>query len=225
MSWVLHAGDCLDPVTGLASLPDKSVDAVITDPPYGIGEARGKNKSRGRRGIPATDYGVSDWDDKPCPPEAIEHIRRVSKWQIIFGGNYFQLPPSKCWLVWDKVNGESDFADCELAWTNLPIAVRRIRFMWHGMLRAEPGDRVHPTQKPVGVMEWAIRHLPEGATILDPFAGSGTTGVAAIRLGRNFIGWERDPKYHAIATKRLAATREQLSLLAPRPKHKQETLL
>lgn len=220
MTWELRLGDCLDPATGLASLADKSVDAVVTDPPYGIGEARGKNKSRstkwdpttGKPGVASRDYGVSDWDDEPCSPEAIEQMRRVSRWQVIFGGNYFQLPPSPCWLVWDKENGANDFADCELAWTNLPRAVRRIRFMWNGMLRAEPGERVHPTQKPIGVMEWAIRLLPEGATIVDPFAGSGTTGVAAIRLGRRFIGWERDPAHHAQAMKRLSAAREQLTM-------------
>lgn len=220
MTWELRLGDCLDPVTGLASLPDKSVDAVVTDPPYGIGEARGKNKSRGTKwdaltgkpGVASKDYGVSEWDDEPCPAEAIEHMRRVSKWQVIFGGNYFALPPSPCWLVWDKENGANDFADCELAWTNLPKAVRRIRFMWNGMLRAEPGERVHPTQKPIGVMEWVIRHLPESATIVDPFAGSGTTGIAAVRMGRNFIGWEKDPKHHATAIKRLQAAREQLAL-------------
>lgn len=211
MSFDLRLGDCLDPVTGLASLADKSVDAIVTDPPYGIGEARGKNKSRTNL-AKAKDYGVANWDDEPCSPLAIEHMRRVSRWQVIFGGNYFVLPPSPCWLVWDKENGANDFADCELAWTNLPRAVRRIRWMWNGMLRAEPGERVHPTQKPIRVMEWAIKLLPEGATIVDPFAGSGTTGVAAIRLGRNFIGWERDPKYHAIALKRLAAAREQMEL-------------
>lgn len=234
MSWTLHLGDCLDPVTGLASLGDKSVDAVVTDPPYGIGIAAhggargGKAAKRyGAAAAPKKDYGEYQWDGDPCPPEALEHIRRVSTWQVIFGGNYFALPPSKCWLVWDKVNGDNDFADCELAWTNLPIAVRRIRFMWNGMLRAEPGERVHPTQKPVGVMEWAISHLPEGATIVDPFAGSGTTGVAAIRMGRNFIGWERDPGYHAAAIKRLSAAREQLTLgpRSPSPGPKQGSLL
>lgn len=215
MSYVLHLGDCLDPATGLASLADKSVDAVVTDPPYGICEVSRDSETRGsiRRGkfIAATRYDKSPWDDRPCPPEAIEHMRRVSHWQVIFGGNFFTLPPSPCWLVWDKDNS-GDFADAELAWTNLPKAVRLKRFMWNGMLRAEKGDRVHPTQKPIAVMEWAIRMLPDGATIVDPFAGSGTTGVAAIRLGRNFIGWEKDPKYHAIATKRLQAAREQLEL-------------
>jgi DNA modification methylase len=228
MSFVLHLGDCLDPVTGMASLADKSVDAVVTDPPYGIGEAanaggRGwDSRSKAVVGhgfghgsvVKATDYGYHAWDDDPCSPEAIAHMRRISKWQVIFGGNYFELPPSPCWLVWDKDNGASDFADAELAWTNLDKAVRLKRFMWNGMLRAEKGDRVHPTQKPIAVMEWAIRMLPDGATILDPFAGSGTTGVAAIRLGRNFIGWEKDPKYHAIAMKRLQAAREQLELCA-----------
>ncbi len=210
-SFVLHLGDCLNPVTGMASLADKSVDAVVTDPPYGIGEAAGKNKSRSKLAV-AKDYGDDAWDNAPCAPEAIEHMRRISRWQVVFGGNYFSLPPSRCWLVWDKVNGDSDFADAELAWTNLNKAVRLKRFQWAGMLRAEPGDRVHPTQKPIAVMEWAIRMLPDGATILDPFAGSGTTGVAAIRLGRRFIGWERDPKYHAIALKRLNAAREQLEM-------------
>lgn len=107
MTWELRLGDCLGPVTGLASLGDRSVDAVVTDPPYGIGEARGKNKSRStfRNGkvIVAQDYGVSDWDDEPCPPEAIEQMRRVSKWQVIFGGNYFLVPPSSCWLVPETV--------------------------------------------------------------------------------------------------------------------------
>jgi hypothetical protein len=149
----------------------------------------------------------------------------VSRWQIIFGGNFFALPPSPCWLVWDKENGANDFADCELAWTNLPMAVRRIRWLWNGFARAEPEERVHPTQKPVRVMEWAIGLLPAGASIVDPFAGSGTTGVAAIRLGRSFLGWEKDPAYHAAAVKRLAGTREQLHLpLGPQSPAKQGTL-
>ncbi len=228
-AWTLNLGDCLDPGTGLASLADKSVDAVVTDPPYGIMEARrrhrGEHRVWGRGGGAIVDtarYEAAAWDDAPASPEAIDHIRRVSHWQIIFGGNYFALPPSRCWLVWDKDNGSTDFADAELAWTNMPSVVRVKRYTWNGMLRGgppgtpgrEPGSRVHPTQKPIAVMEWAIRLLPAGATIVDPFAGSGTTGVAAIRLGRRFIGWEKDPKYHAIAVKRLTAAREQLELCA-----------
>ena len=109
-------------------------------------------------------------------------VRNSGKWAIVFGGNYYSMPPASCWLVWDKENGNNDFADCELAWTNIPKAVRRIRYMWNGMLRANKEQRGdHPTQKPVGVMRWAISQVPHPAdTILDHFMGSGTTGVACI---------------------------------------------
>jgi DNA modification methylase len=208
--YTLYCGDCLEVLPQFAS---SSFDATVTDPPYGIGEARGKNKSRGLL-AKAKDYGVSSWDDQPCPPEAIDHMRRISKWQIIFGGNFFALPPTPCWLVCDKLTN-GDFADCELAWTNLKKAVRRITFRWNGMLRDEKGERVHPTQKPVGVMKWSIEHLPPGcATIIDPFMGSGTTGVACIRLGRRFIGVERDPVYFDIAAARLAKEAEMPPLFA-----------
>jgi site-specific DNA-methyltransferase (adenine-specific)/modification methylase len=138
-------------------------------------------------------------------------MRKKANWQIIFGGNYYSLPPTKCWLVWDKENGDTDFADCELAWTNIDKAVRRIRYLWNGFARAngEPrGD--HPTQKPIGVMKWAIGHLPEpNQTILDPFMGSGTTGVAAVQMGRKFIGIEREERYFEIACKRIEQAQRQ----------------
>jgi site-specific DNA-methyltransferase (adenine-specific)/modification methylase len=143
-------------------------------------------------------------------------VRLAGKWAVIFGGNYYAMPPAKCWLVWDKENGDNDFADCELAWTNLPKAVRRIRYLWNGMLRAngEPrGD--HPTQKPVGVMAWAINHVPEpNRLILDPFMGSGTTGVAAMNLQRRFIGIERETKYFDIACRRIEDAQRQGRLIA-----------
>lgn len=201
----LYLGDCRDI---LPTLP--KVDAVVTDPPYGIGEAAGKNASRGNI-APAKDYGDDQWDDEPISLELMAQIRQKGKWQIVFGGNYYDCPAASCWLVWDKENGSNDFADCELAWTNLPKAVRRIRFMWNGMLRAngeERGD--HPTQKPIGVMRWCIGHLPEpNQTILDPFMGSGTTGVAAVQMGRSFIGIEREPKYFDIACKRIEDAQRQ----------------
>lgn len=195
----LYRGDALQvlPTLGL-------VDAVVTDPPYGIGEAAGKNKSRSCLAT-SRDYGDAQWDDKPCPPEALHHMRRLSHLQVVFGGNYFDLPPSSCWLVWDKVNGENDFADCELAWTNMNRAVRRIQHQWHGMIREGQEERFHPTQKPLRVMQWAIRQLrlSPGATILDPYMGSGTTGVAAMGMGFKFIGIERDPVHYATALRRL----------------------
>lgn len=202
---VLHLGDCREILPSLAT-----VDAVVTDPPYGIGEAAGKNKSRGNLAV-AKDYGDEDWDNEPIPEDLMALVRASGRWKIIFGGNYYNCPPASCWLVWDKENGTNDFADCELAWTNLPKAVRRLKFMWNGMLRAhgEPrGD--HPTQKPIGVMKWCIEQLPKDcSTILDPFMGSGTTGVAAVKLGKRFIGIERNPKFFDIACRRVAEALKQ----------------
>jgi site-specific DNA-methyltransferase (adenine-specific)/modification methylase len=133
----------------------------------------------------------------------IAAIRNFSKWQIIFGGNYFQLPPSSCWLIWDKLNS-GDFADCEMAWTNLKKAIRIKRHRWNGMIREGGEERVgHPTQKPLELIIWCIGHVEIATTILDPFTGSGTTGVACIRLGRKFTGIEIEEKYCKIAADRM----------------------
>lgn len=184
------------------------VDLVLTDPPYGIGEARGKNKSRTNMAV-SKDYGVAHWDDRPPADWMFGLIREISTHQIIFGGNFFSLPPSSCWLVWDKDNGESDFADCELAWTNLKKAVRRKRFRWAGMLQEKMGDdketRYHPTQKPLPVIVWALQQAPEDVkTVLDPFMGSWTTLRAAKDLGRKAIGIELEEKYCEVAARRLS---------------------
>tara|TARA_R110000787_G_scaffold279878_1_gene390256 strand:- start:136 stop:780 length:645 start_codon:yes stop_codon:yes gene_type:complete len=202
----LYLGDCLEILPTL----DK-VDAVITDPPYGIGEAAGKNASRCNLAI-AKDYGVDSWDNKTADDAVMLAITKA-KQSVIFGGNYYDLPPSPCWLVWDKEN-TGDFADGELAWTNLSKAVRIKRYMWNGMLRANKEKRGdHPTQKPIGIMEWVISHT-DGNTVLDPFMGSGTTGVACMNLGRKFIGIEIDPKYFDIACERIKAAQDQLRLFA-----------
>lgn len=205
---ILYLGDSSDILPTLGKF-----DAVVTDPPYGIGESKGRNKSRGKLAI-SKDYGDDDWDNDPISKETVDFIRSISEWQIIFGGNYFELPPTKCWLIWDKENGATDFADAEMAWTNLNKAVRLKRYMWHGMLRAnkEPrGD--HPTQKPIGIMEWVISHLPENVeTIIDPFMGSGTTGVACVNMKKKFIGIEREKKYFDIACKRIEDAQRQVTL-------------
>jgi len=202
----LYLGDCMDILPTL----DK-VDAVITDPPYGIGESSKKVASRGKLASPK-DYGDFDWDKAPPPDILIELIRTKSQYQAFFGGNYFTLPPTSCWLVWDKLNGNNDFADCELAWTNWPKAVRRLQWRWNRMIRQGNEERHHPTQKPLEVMKWVITLCPKSNIILDPFMGSGTTGVAAIQMGRKFIGIEREPKYFDIACKRIeqAAAQGQL---------------
>ncbi len=173
----LLLGDCLEILPTLGG-----VDAVVTDPPYGIGESSKKAATRGKL-APARDYGGDeDWDQTPADSRVIEWILENSRSQIIFGGNYFDLPPTSCWLVWDKQNGENDFADCELAWTNLSKAVRRGK-----------EERYHLTQKPLGVMEWTLQHLPRDVEmVLDPYAGSGTTGVACVKRRLSFIGIERE---------------------------------
>lgn len=152
----LYLGDCMEIMPAL-----EKVDAVVTDPPYGINENSRKVASRGKAAAPR-DYGDFDWDQSPASPEQIAMMRALSKHQIIFGGNYFELGPTSCWLVWDKQNGDNDFADCELAWTNLQQAVRRIYWRWNGMIRKGHEERFHPTQKPLGVMEWCLSFLPMG---------------------------------------------------------------
>jgi len=201
-------GDCLEL---MKRMPGGCVDAVITDPPYGIGEARANNPSRSCLAR-SKDYGIASWDDRPCQPESVDEMRRVSIKQVIFGGNFFALPPSPCWLIWDKQNGLNDFADCELAWTNLDKAVRRIYWQWHGMIRKGGEERYHPTQKPEGVMTWCIQQAGNPGVIFDPFLGSGTTAVAAKKLGRHFIGCEISEEYCKIAEKRLLAIDAQPSL-------------
>ena len=177
-------------------------DLLLTDAPYGISEARGKNKSRTKLAL-AKDYGVSDWDDRPPSDFDLIWLRDLATWQIMWGGNYFMLPPSRCWLVWDKENS-GDFADCELAWTNLDKAVRIFRYLWNGMIKEQPEYRMHPTQKPLALMKWCITQAPTDVkSIVDPFCGSGTTLVAAKALGLSAVGVEREEKYCESAAIRL----------------------
>jgi site-specific DNA-methyltransferase (adenine-specific)/modification methylase len=212
----LWHGDCREV---LPLLPKH--DLLCTDPPYGIGEAAGKAKTRsGSAGIGGgkyvKDYGHSDWDIAPISDELLAAAISAARHAIVFGGNYYNLPKTTCWLVWDKLNGDNDFADCELAWTNLPKAVRRIQFLWNGMLRANGEKRGdHPTQKPVGVMQWCVEQVPHAHTVLDPFMGSGTTGVACAQLGKAFTGIERERKYFDIACERISRAQAQGTLLPP----------
>ena len=192
----IYHGDCREI---LPHLP--KVDLVLTDPPYGINENHKKAASRGKLAKPR-DYGVFNWDKEPIPEWLLLQIRDKADKVIVWGGNYYPLPPAKCWLVWDKKNGTNDFADCELAWTNLPKAVRRIEHLWNGMLRKNCEDRFHPTQKPIEVITWAAQQT-EWETCLDPFMGSGTTLRAAKDLGRKAIGIEIEEKYCEIAAERL----------------------
>lgn len=195
----LYHGDCREI---LPTLP--KVDAVVTDPPYGIGMDGGKvGKAEYER--------LSDWDAKPAD---VADLVAMGIPTVIWGGNYFGLPPSSCWLVWDKETaGVTTFADCELAWTNLPKAVRMIRHLWSGPYMRVKEARYHPTQKPVRIMEWCLQHCP-GDVVLDPYMGSGTTGVACANLGRGFIGIEAERKYFDIACERIELAQSQQRLFA-----------
>ena len=204
----LYHGDCLEILPTL-----EKVDAVVTDPPYGIGEASKNFASRSKLAN-ADKYESSEWDNQPCSQEQIDAMRGAADTQVIFGGNYFHLPPSPCWLVWDK-DRTGDFADAELAWTNIKGAVRLIKWRWNGMLQEDMKNkekRVHPTQKPVPVMEWVIQQSKTTGSVLDPFMGSGTTGVACMNLGRKFIGIEIDKKYFDIACERIEQAQKQQRL-------------
>ena len=196
----------------LEILPTIQADCLVCDPPYGIGESAGKNASRGNLAI-AQDFGSKTWDLQIEQHAVNMALNRVGD-AAIFGGNYYVLPPSPCWLVWDKVNGKNDFADCELVWTNLKGAARLKKYMWHGMLKEAGETRGdHPTQKPVGIMEWVISFIT-GQIVLDPFMGSGTTGIACANMGRDFIGIEREPEYFYIACRRLDEAQRQQRLFA-----------
>jgi site-specific DNA-methyltransferase (adenine-specific)/modification methylase len=184
------------------------VGACVTDPPYGLNILSiYKNKSKKYGASKAFSRNYKDngiWDKTPAD---IQFILDLNIPSIIWGGNYFNVPPNSCWLVWDKINGTTNFADCELAWTNLKKPVRKISLLWNGMLitKTETDKREHPTQKPIDLMKWCIKQLPKDCTgmILDPFMGSGTTGVACAKMGRSFIGIELDEDYFNIACRRI----------------------
>ena len=206
----IYNGDCLEI---MKTFPDKSVDLVLTDPPCGIG-AYSKGTMGGGVLAKQSKFEATDWDNEIPSKEIFDEMMRVSKNQIIFGGNYFveYLTNSSCWIVWDKDNGDNNFADCELAWTSFDTAVRRFKFKWQGMLQENMKDKEvkhHPTQKPVEVMKWLLeKYSEDGQTILDCFMGGGSTLVACKQLNRNYIGIEISEKYCEIARKRL--NQEQL---------------
>ena len=213
----LYLGDCMEVLPTL-----DRVDAVITDPPYGInkdGQKRTTGGHGGRKG-----YEFLGWDGERPSPDVFYAMLAVGGVHVIWGGNYFadMLPPTMRWLVWDK-GQRINQSDGELAWASMQEALRictmnRVELMKDGAQ--------HPTQKPLALMKWCIEQAGNPQTILDPFMGSGTTGVAAIQMGRKFIGIEREPKYFDIACHRIEQAAAQGQLFEPQPpKLKQESLL
>ena len=198
----LYCADCLNV---LPTLEAGSVDACITDPPYGIGD-----KMQGGTWGAAEKYAdFRQWDESPST-ELLDAVRRAAPQIILWGANYFHSTPARCWLAWDKSNAVPTMADMELAWTNLDKPAKRYR----GQVGVH--SHGHPTEKPVGLMLWCLSHVPDAQTILDPFMGSGTTAVACIRKRRRFIGCEKEERYFDISVRRIQQELERFPLLEPK---------
>ena len=212
----LYNMDCME---GMKQFPDKYFELAIVDPPYGIGESGDKNHTRTKLAR-AKDYKSFSGNDKEPPPkEYFIELFRVSKNQIIWGANHFisRMPhDSSCWIVWDKQNGENDFADCELAWTSFKRSVRQFTFRWAGMLQGDMKNkefRIHPTQKPIALYKWLLTNYAKpGDKILDTHVGSASSLIACYEYGFDFIGFEIDKDYYEAAQKRLQAVMSQISM-------------
>ncbi len=203
----LYLGDCAEILPTLGK-----VDAVITDPPYGIGIAANPVRQA---------HEKLNWDASAPIESVIQMCVDAAPVAVLWGGNYFHLPPSQCFFIWDKQQPlDFSLAMCEQAWTNKkgPAKLHRQSVLSY--------RKEHPTQKPVELMKWCIEQIDMPETILDPFAGSGTTGVAAIQMGKRFIGIEREPKYFEIMCKRIEQAAAQGRLFEPAPqKQEQQALL
>ena len=203
----------------MARYEDNHFDLAIVDPPYGIGETSNDNKSRSKLGK-SKDYGNKNWDDNAPNKEYFTELKRVSKNVIIWGANHFieniSNANSSCWVVWDKMNGENDFADCELAYCSFKTAVRKISLRWHGMLQHDMKNkevRIHPTQKPVKLYEWLLmNYAKEGDKILDTHLGSGSIALACHNLNFDLTACELDTEYYNAAMKRLKQHQQQLTM-------------
>ena len=208
--------DCMD---YMKTLEDKAFDLAIVDPPYGIGESGAKNKTRGKL-AKARNYKAFAGHDLYAPEyEYFNELQRVSKNQIIWGANHFAdrfNSKSSCWVIWDKENGNNDFADCEIAFTSFKTAVRRFSFRWAGMLQGDMKNkekRIHPTQKPVRLYDWLLKnYAKEGDRILDTHLGSGSSAIAAHYGGFDFVGCELDKDYFETAKKRFDEETKQKEL-------------
>jgi site-specific DNA-methyltransferase (adenine-specific) len=203
----LYLGDCADVLSTL-----ERVDCVITDPPYGIGIANNPVRQAHQK---------MDWDASTPDASLLNKILALGGVSIVWGGNYFDLPPSQCFLVWDKVQPQDfSLAMCEMAWCSKksPAKMHRQSVLSY--------RKDHPTQKPVELMVWCIEQAGNPQTILDPFMGSGTTGVACAQLGRTFTGIERERKYFDIACERISRAQAQGQMFPPEQvKQVQETFL
>jgi len=203
----------------MARYPDKYFDLAIVDPPYGIDLT---NQSQGKGGGVAKkiEYKKTDWDKYSPNIEYFKELKRVSKNQIIWGANHFisKIPfDSSCWIVWDKDNGDTDFADCELAWSSFKTSVRKVKWKWSGMLQQNMKNkevRIHPTQKPIYLYKWILeKYAKQGDKILDTHLGSGSIAIACHDLDYDLTACELDTEYFDAAMKRINNHKKQLKLL------------
>lgn len=210
--------DCMDALKGM---PDKCVDVAICDPPYGINApsmAMGTNKSRTKNGYPAESTAsrlkrsgqVKEWDSKPPTEEYFKELFRVSKNQIIWGGNYFNLPPTKCFVVWDKVQPWDAFSQAEIAWTSYNLPAKLFRYSNTGGANTE--KKIHPTQKPVALYEYLLQTFKINGPVLDTHVGSASSLIAYHRAGVPFVGFEIDVDMYKLSSERLEREKAQLSL-------------
>lgn len=217
-TWPLNTaynGDCME---FMRRMPDKCVDLVLTDPPYGIGEDGDKIRDYNSKSCESwkkrkpKKYEKKEWDNKTPDKEIFDEIFRISKKQIIWGVNYLtdKLPVSGGRIVWDKQVVMPTFSDGEIAWTNASNSVQFGRFLWAGYRKCEDVERIHPTQKPIKLFKWCLeKYAPENALVFDPFLGSFTTAVACHHYGLNWIGCEKDPDYFRDGMARYTRETEQ----------------
>ncbi|MBQ2985401.1 MAG: site-specific DNA-methyltransferase [Clostridia bacterium] len=206
--------DCME---GMKEFPDKYFDLAIVDPPYGIGESGVKNRTRSRLAASKNYPAFAGHDRTPPDVDYFKELFRVSKNQIIWGANHFISRisyDSHCWIVWDKDNGENCFADCELAWTSFDSAVRKFKYKWHGMLQEDmknKEERIHSKQKPVALYIWLLnKYAKPGFKILDTHVGSASSLIACHRMGFQYVGFELDPTYYDLSSKRLQEEMSQI---------------
>ena len=199
----LYLGDCLELLPTLGKF-----DAVVTDPPYGIDYAANPIVGKGKK---ASNHEAKDWDANVID---LTQIIECAKWAIVWGGNYYDLPPQRGWLSWHKPDAPPSLGNFELAWTNIDRTTRQLSVS----IADTNAERVgHPTQKPLKLMRWCLGFIPDAQTILDPFMGSGTTGVACAKSGRRFVGIERDAHYFEIACERIRKAYAQPDMFVPAP--------
>ena len=208
-------GDCME---GMKEIPDKYFELAIIDPPYGIGESlkRRENRTDRWKNPPKKQHHTKSWDNESPSNKYFLELFRVSKNQIIWGANHFisKIPyDSSCWIVWDKLNGECDFADCELAWTSFKKTVRKFEWLWNGFQKQQPEQRIHPTQKPVALYQWLLKnYAKQGDKILDTHLGSGSSAIACDMMGFDFVGYEIDKDYYNAALDRFNRHKQQAVL-------------